>query len=255
MPGVKRRLNPFAPVTEKIAEGVWRHSGDIRRGMNVYLVAEEDGSGVFAFDTGTRVMASGIREAAAGLGGLTRVVLGHSHVDHRGSAAKLGAPVFCHPDEVADAEGDAGVHYQPLKEIPVVYSRWLYRALYPVWDAGPVEIAGTISEGESLAGFEVVHFPGHAPGQIGLWRESDRLCICSDTVYLTDSMRPLGHHPGVFPPHPVFDHDPEQTLDSLRKLAALEPTLVAPGHLEPLSGKRSELRARLEQAADQRNGW
>jgi glyoxylase-like metal-dependent hydrolase (beta-lactamase superfamily II) len=74
-------------------------------------------------------------------------------------------------------------------------------------------------------------------------------------VYLTDSMRPLGHHPGIFPPHPVFDHDPEKTLDSLRKLAELEPTLIAPGHLEPLSGERGELRARLEQAADQRSGW
>ena len=41
--------NPLAPTTEKIADGVWRHAGDIRRGMNVYFVAEEDGSGVFAF--------------------------------------------------------------------------------------------------------------------------------------------------------------------------------------------------------------
>lgn len=249
------RLNPLAPTTEKIADGVWRHAGDIRRGMNVYLVAEEDGSGVFAFDTGTRAMAGGIRKAAADLGGLSRVVLGHSHVDHRGSAARLGVPVYCHPDEVADAEGDAGAHYQPLGEVPVTYSRWLYRVIYPIWDAGPVKIAGTLSEGDRIAGFEVVHFPGHAPGQIGLWRESDRLCLSSDTVYLTDSMRPLGHHPGIYPPHPVFDHDPEQTLASVRKLAALEPTMIAPGHLEPLTGERAELRSRLENAAEQRTGW
>ena len=247
--------NPLAPLTEEIAEGVWRHAGDVRRGMNVYLVAEEDGSGVFAFDTGTRMMAGGILKAAAERGGLTRVVLGHGHVDHRGSAKKLGVPVYCHPDEVADAEGDAGVHYQPLGEIPVFYSRWLYRATYPIWDAGPVKIADTISEGEQLAGFEVVHFPGHAPGQIGLWRERDRLCLCSDTVYLTDSMRPLGHHPGIYPPHPVFDKDPEQTLASVLKLAALEPETIAPGHMGPLRGERADLRARLEQAAEQRTGW
>src|SRR5688572_8451809 len=165
--------NPLRPLTEEIADGVWRHAGDLRRGMNVYLVREEGDSGVFAFDAGTSAMAKGIREAADRLGGLTRVVLGHSHVDHRGSAPKLGVPVLCHPDEVADAEGDGGVSYQRLADIPVFYSRWLYRAVFPVWDGGPVEIAGTLAEGERIGGFEVVHLPGHAPGLIGLWRESD----------------------------------------------------------------------------------
>lgn len=247
--------NPFAPVTEQIAEGVWRHAGDIKQGMNVYLVAEEDGSGVFAFDAGTSAMAKGVRAAADELGGLTRVVLGHSHVDHRGSAPKLGVPVWCHPDEVADAEGDGGKRYQPLGEIPVTYSRWLYRVVFPIWDGGPVEVAGTLSEGERIAGFEVVHFPGHAPGQIGLWRESDRLCLCSDTIYLTDSTRPLGDHHGLYPPHPVFDLDPDRALESVRKLASLEPRTIAAGHVEPLTGEPAELRRRLEQAAEQRTGW
>ena len=247
--------SPLSPLTEQIADGVWRHAGDLRQGMNVYLVREEDGSGVFAFDAGTSAMAKGIRKAAHELGGLTRVVLGHSHVDHRGSASKLGVPVLCHPDEVADAEGDGGVSYQRLGDIPVRYSRWLYRAVFPVWDGGPVEIAGTLAEGERISGFEVVHLPGHAPGQIGLWRESDRLCLCSDTIYLTDSTRPLGHHPGVYPPHPVFDHDPEQTIASVRKLAALEPAVVAPGHMGPLRGAPAELRRSLEEAAENRTGW
>jgi len=247
--------NPFAPLTEQVAEGVWRHAGDVRQAMNVYLVSEEDGRGVFAFDAGTRMMAKGIRRAAGEHGGLRRVVLGHSHVDHRGAAAKLGVPVHCHPDEVADAEGDAGVHYQQLREIPVLYSRWLYPIFYRMWDAGPVRISGTLAEGERIAGFEVIHFPGHAPGQIGLWRESDRLCLCSDAIYMTDSMHPLGHHPGLYPPHPLLDQDPETTLESVKKLAALEPAIIAAGHMEPLRGEPSELRARLEKAAEERTGW
>ena len=247
--------NPLRPLTEEIADGVWRHAGDLRQGMNIYLVKEEDGSGVFAFDAGTSSMAKGIREAAERLGGLTRVVLGHSHVDHRGSAPKLGVPVLCHPDEVADAEGDGGVSYQRLGDVPVLYSRWLYRAVFPIWDGGPVEIAGTVAEGERIGSFEVVDLPGHARGQIGLWRESDRLCLCSDTIYLTDSTRPLGHHPGVYPPHPVFDHDADQTLASVRKLAALEPAIVAPGHMAPLRGVPTELRRQLEEAAENRTGW
>ena len=242
-------------ITEEVADGVWRHAGDIRQGMNVYLVAEADGSGVFAFDAGVKRMAKGIEQEAAERGGLTRVILGHSHVDHRGSAPKLGVPVYCHPDEVADAEGDGGKRYQPLGEVPVFYSKWLYRIVFPIWDGGPVKIAGTVSEGEKIGEFEVVHFPGHAPGQIGLWRERDRLILCSDTIYLTDSMRPLGHHPGVYVPHPVFDLDAEQARESVRKLAALEPAIVCPGHLGPWRDDPETVRAQLEFAADTTPGW
>ena len=28
--------NPLKPITEKIADRVWRHAGDLRQGMNVY---------------------------------------------------------------------------------------------------------------------------------------------------------------------------------------------------------------------------
>ena len=115
-------------------------------------------------------------------------------------------------------------------KLEVTYACWLFKVVFPIWDGGPVNISGTLTEGEKIAGFEVIHLPGHAPGQIGLWRESDRLCLCSDTIYLTDSTHPLGHHPGIYPPHPVFDQDPEQTLASVRKLAALETAIIAPGH-------------------------
>ena len=39
-----------------------------------------------------------------------------------------------------------------------------FSRLLPYWDGGPVPIAGTLAEGDDVAGFEVVHLPGHAPG-------------------------------------------------------------------------------------------
>ncbi len=57
--------------------------------------------------------------------------------------------------------------------------RWIYPILLRRWDGGAVKIAGTVSEGDEVAGFQVIHFPGHAPGLIGLWRESDRVAIVS----------------------------------------------------------------------------
>ena len=66
-----------------------------------------------------------------------------------------------------------------------------------------VEPAGTLAEGDTVAGFEVIHFPGHAPGLIGLWRESDRVALVGDTIYVIDSarLRPLRARPRS-PPRP-----------------------------------------------------
>jgi hydroxyacylglutathione hydrolase len=238
---------PFTPITEQVADGVWRHAGDLRQGMNVFLI--EDDGGVTVFDAGTERMTKSVAAAADELGGTKRVVLGHSHADHRGVAPGLGVPVLCHPDEVADAEGDGGMHYFDFKDIPVWYTRLIYPWLLRHWDGGPVKIADTVTEGDEVAGFRVVHFPGHAPGLIGLWRERDRLAIVSDVIYVVDSIR-LKRADAPTVPHPVWNLDHRSAKDSVRKLAALEPTTVWPGHAEAVTGERAEVRGKLERAAE-----
>jgi hydroxyacylglutathione hydrolase len=239
---------PWSPTLGRVAEGVWLLRGDLRLAMNVYLL--EDGGGVTAFDAGTRPMVRAVRKAAEKLGGLRWVVLGHSHTDHRGTAPFLGVPVYCHPDEVPYAESEEWPDYWDMSLLEVPSVRWLYRHyLHPRrWDGGAVEIAGTVSEGEEVCGFEVVHFPGHAPGQIGLWRESDRLALVSDTVYWADSarLRELDH-PVV--PHRAWNIDHEQARESVRKLAELDAALVCPGHTAPHSGP--DLRDQLLRAAEE----
>ncbi len=174
---------------EKVADGVWLLRGDFRGAMNVYFLEDGDG-GVVQFDAGTKGMRKAVKAAGEQLGGVQRVVLGHAHADHRGAAMATGAPVFCHPDEVADAEGDAAIApYMDLSQLPVAWVRWIYPMLLRRWDGGAVKIDGTVSEGDEIAGFTVMHFPGHAPGLIGLWRESDRVALVSDVVYLVDSAR------------------------------------------------------------------
>ena len=233
---------------EKVTDGVWLLRGDARKSMNIYFL--EDGDGVVQFDAGTKAMVKKSRAAAEQLGGLKRIVLGHAHADHRGTAPSLEAPVHCHPDEVAYAESDAVLwSYLDISQLPVP-ARWIYPMLLRRWDGGAVKIDGTVSEGDEIAGFRVIHFPGHAPGQIGLWRERDRLAIVSDVVYLIDSTRlgrplPKGE---ASVPHPAWGWDHAKAKESVRKLAALEPALVCTGHDEPLRGEN--LRPALERAAD-----
>jgi glyoxylase-like metal-dependent hydrolase (beta-lactamase superfamily II)/predicted ester cyclase len=235
----------FKPNVVNVAEGVWLVQGGFpSKVMNVYLIKE--GDGVLCFDAGIRAMTRQIAPVAAGFGGITRIILGHGHADHRGAAPGLAAPVYCHPDEVADAEGDGGAHYFDFSRL----ERWLARAGMPfllrTWDGGPVEIEGTVSEGDDVAGFEVVHLPGHAPGLIGLWRESDRLALVSDTLYTLDPQTGRKGEPRV--PHEAFNKDTDQARASIRKLAALDPRAVWPGHADPLTG--SDIRATLERVAD-----
>lgn len=234
---------------ERVAEGVWLLRGDIRGAMSVYYL--EDGDGAVQFDAGTKAMTKKARAAAEQLGGLKRIVLGHAHADHRGTAPAMGVPVHCHADDVADAENDAAV--APYMEIPTLPApaRWLYPILLRRWDGGAVKIDGTVAEGDEVAGFRVVHFPGHAPGLIGLWRESDRLALVSDVIYLMDSTKmgkPLPEGEASVP-HPAWSWDHAKAKESVRKLAALEPATVCTGHGEPLRGEN--LRATLERAAEQ----
>jgi glyoxylase-like metal-dependent hydrolase (beta-lactamase superfamily II) len=233
---------------ERVADGVWLLRGDLRGAMNVYFL--EDGDGVVQFDAGTKAMRRSARRAAARLGGLKQVVLGHAHADHRGTAPYMDAPVFCHPDEVVRAESEEAIDpYFDLAQLPVAWVRRLYPFLLRRWDGGAVRIAGTVSEGDEVAGFRVLHFPGHAPGLIGLWRESDRVALVSDVVYLVDSgrLRPLPEgEAGV--PHPAWAWNHELAKQSVRRLAELEPQLVGAGHAPPLRGEN--LRATLERAAE-----
>ncbi len=233
----------LASEAQLVAEGVWVVQGQPGR-CNVYLI--EDEGAVTLFDAGARTMTRAVGGAAAKLGGIRRIVLGHGHTDHRGTAPALGAPVLCHADEVIDAEGSGGFRYWPegLAGLPTPL-RQFHRLLHRyAWDAGPVKISGTLAEGDTVAGFEVVELPGHAPGQIGLWRESDRFALTSDCFYTLDMW---GRNCAPRVPEHMYNFDTEQARASIRKLAALEPAAAWPGHAKPVTG---DVREQLERAAD-----
>jgi glyoxylase-like metal-dependent hydrolase (beta-lactamase superfamily II)/predicted ester cyclase len=230
-------------VPERIAEGVWLVRGGFPiKAMNVYLI--EDGDGVTVFDTGIAAMTHSVAMAAAGLGGVRRVVLGHADADHRGAAAGLGAPVYCHELEVEAAQSPSPFRpYWDMKKL-APHGRLLMGRLLPLWDGGPIEVTGTLKEGDEVAGFRVIELPGHAPGLIGLLRDSDRLALVSDCIYTLDVQTSIKGDARV--PHPAFTLDTLQARRSISKLAELDPSAVWAGHADPVTG---DVRAQLERAA------
>jgi glyoxylase-like metal-dependent hydrolase (beta-lactamase superfamily II) len=235
---------------ERIADGVallrLRPTGRLQRLTNIYLL--DNGDGVTVFESGSRGMADAIRGAAQRLGRIGRVVISHAHADHRGGASALDAPVLCHPEERADVEGDGGEHYFDLTKVRNPLVRAIAPGALKRMDGGPVSVSGTVSEGDEVAGFEVLHLPGHAPGLIGLWREADRLAIVSDAVFAWDPFTVSGRSgPPRLPPAPVRP-DEAAARASVHRIAALDPATVCLGHYGPLTG---DVRARLERVAEE----
>ncbi len=236
-----RPLAGSAP--EQVADGVWIVRGGFpQRTFNAYLI--RDGEGVALFDAGCRQMAAAIATAAAQLGGLTRIVIGNGHADHRGAVPRLALAVHCHPDAEVELTGAGGRDYMRFDDIAAP-ARWLMPRLLAFWDGGPVEIAGHVQEGDAIGGFRVVETPGHSRGHIALYRDADGVALSSDAFSMLDiaTGRAL-QEPRL--PTKGSNWDFEQARASLRKLAAFELRAAWPGHGPPVT---DDVGRRLQRAA------
>jgi hydroxyacylglutathione hydrolase len=92
----------------------------------------------------------------------------------------------------------------------------------PLAPACPVD--RELKEGDRVAGFTVLEVPGHSPGHIALWRESDRVLLCGDVFF---NIRRLSRPPNL------VTWKPELNRQSMKRLADLRPRLVLFGHGAP----------------------
>lgn len=198
---------------QQIATDVWR-LGSGRPLINVYL------AGDVLIDAGRRQDGKRIRAQLEGRS-LELVALTHAHADHQGSAHEVcerrGVALACHADDVDAMEG----------RVSMAGASALGRLVTRRWGGPPHPIARTLHEGDEVAGFRVVHAPGHSPGEVIFFRESDRVAICGDVIrnlsYVTMRAK-------ILEPPDAFNDDSEQNRASIRKLAELGPSLILPGH-------------------------
>jgi hydroxyacylglutathione hydrolase len=196
---------------KNVAPDVWRLDEFPRPLINVYL------TGDVLIDAGRRWDARRIRRQLAGRE-LSLLALTHVHPDHQGCAKLIceerQIPLACHEDDVDAMEGRRPVS---ATQHPVA------RTFARLWQGPPCKVDRVLHEGDEVAGFRVIHAPGH----VIFWRESDRVAICGDVIknitYLTLRSR-LDEPPRDLTP------DPAENRRSIRKLAALNPATILPGH-------------------------
>ncbi|HEX7278427.1 MAG TPA: MBL fold metallo-hydrolase [Solirubrobacterales bacterium] len=198
-----------------LAPGIWRLKEAPRPLINVYLAEN------VLIDAGRRWDKRRIfseledREIAM-------VALTHVHPDHQGCAKAVcearGVPLACHADDVDAMEGRRPVAASPKP---------MAQAFGKMWTGPPHEVDRVLREGDEVAGFRVVHAPGHSPGEVIFFRDSDRVAICGDVIrnisYVT--LRTL-----LAQPPDDLTPDPAENRRSIRKLAELNPSLILPGH-------------------------
>jgi glyoxylase-like metal-dependent hydrolase (beta-lactamase superfamily II) len=205
-----------------------------RNGVNAYLLGD------VLVDTGLRTSANKIKEALAGRT-LRAIALTHAHGDHGGSARKLAAELDL-PVWVGAVDREATETGNAVKKAP--YDRPGIRIVAGMMGDFPgVPVARDLHEGDDLAaGFTVLDTPGHSPGHVSYWRESDRVLVCGDVFF---NMNLFTTAPGLRQPYGPLTYDVEQNRDSERKLARLEPRVAGFGHGPVIEGDAAEQVARF----------
>lgn len=201
----------------------------------VFLVRHE--SGLVLVDAGFPGWHYAVLTAAESLpqpNRITHIVLTHSHVDHIGGAAFLarhcGAEVLASEMEKPFIEGRslARAAHGVLSRLVLTLNHWTQGRRVE-----PVRVDRTIADGDVLFGLRVVDVPGHTPGQIALWHQSDAVLLCADALFNVDGS--IGYDPV-----PGMTSNLAGAAASLARLAALGCKDLAPSHGPAILGDAPE---------------
>lgn len=221
-----------------IADGVWQLELVPRNAINAYLLGE------VLVDTGLKQSAAKIKRMLQGRS-VSAIALTHAHGDHAGAISRLAAdlqvPVWCGAaDRQATETGrlalPRGLRRPGLQTIANAMAGF-----------DGVEVARELREGDDFgAGFTVLDTPGHSPGHVSFWRESDRTLICGDVFF---NMNVITTVPGLHEPPDLVTIDPALNRQSERRLSELAADTVGFGHGPVMDGDAAQ---RIRAFVDQR---
>jgi glyoxylase-like metal-dependent hydrolase (beta-lactamase superfamily II) len=176
------------------------------------------------------------------------IVLTHGHFDHVSAAGALAegwdVPIYAHRLEFPYLTGQSD--YPPPN---VGAGGGLMSLLSPLYPRGPVNLGARLRElpfagsepasMPQMPGWEVIQTPGHTPGHVSFFRPGDRVLLVGDAFCTTKPESffeaAIAQTPELHGPPSYFTSDWEEAGRSVRRLADLAPTIVAPGHGKPLA--------------------
>lgn len=240
------------PQVEEVLPGLFRAEiplpNNPLKATNSYLIRGEERN--LIVDTGMN--RKECREAfAAVLGELqldlsrTDFFITHLHADHLGLVSELASPTsrifFNRPDALLAGFSDLWKVLFDLARKHGFSDRELKEALsrhpgYRYSPTGPIDFE-FLEEGDHLTcgvyAFTCIHTPGHTPGHLCLYEQSQKIFISGDHI--------LGD---ITPNISAWDDGENplrQYLESLEKVSGMEIELVLPGHRRLLTDSRKRI--------------
>ena len=158
------------------------------------------------------------------------IILTHGHFDHIGGlkslAERWGAPIYAHDLELPYLIGQAAY---PAPDPTVGGGMALMSPLFP---RGPFDFRplmhplpadGTVP---GMPEWRWIHTPGHTPGHVSLFRESDRLLVAGDAFVTTKQeslIAAITQRAELHGPPAYYTPDWHSARASVELLATLEP--------------------------------
>jgi len=187
---------------------------------NTYIIK---GDSLVLVDPGTAenhaVLVQQITSAGLNPQDISLIINTHCHYDHAGGDAKLkelcNAKLAIHSlDKLALENPDSETTCASLFEKTMTH----------------LVVDQNLEEGDVLAGFKVLHTPGHTTGSICLYHEIEKILISGDTIFNANSFGRTDLPSG----------SAEQLKASLEKLSKLDIKIILPGHEAPTLENGSE---------------
>ena len=199
--------------------------------QNVVVIERGPSGGLMLVDTGLpelfEELEVRLKSWGYSLEDVSDIVITHWHQDHAGNAERIRreakARVYAHELEVLRArkfDVPYEVIAEELKRPLEVVKRTMDRINNITYEE-PKEVT-RLRGGEDLAGFKVIHVPGHTQGHIALFD--------GETLIVGDAVRGIN---GVYtPPLKLFSWDYELAVKSFERLMSLPYKFLIPYHGE-----------------------
>lgn len=251
--GKDTKFIPMAAITSgdgrEVAPDVYYYTDQM---VNIIFIGDPDAGKFVLVDAGLPGAAPEIRNVVTHRFGRDAVpeaiILTHGHFDHVGGIVDLVAqwkvPVYAHELELPYLTGKKSYP----KPDPTVEGGML-ATISPMYPIEPTQLGDNVHplpadhSVPGLSDWKWIHTPGHAPGHVSLFRESDRMLIAGDafiTVRQDSLQKVLVQKEEVHGPPRYLTTDWQASWDSVRKLQEHKPETVVTGHGVAMSGDKLE---------------
>jgi glyoxylase-like metal-dependent hydrolase (beta-lactamase superfamily II) len=230
----------------QLADGVYSIGQKKGGRVRAFLFEHVDGLTLVdtLFDNDARDVIAYLRHIGRTPRELAHIVLTHAHRSHLGGVAALkrmsGATVYSHAWEADIVAGERKAQSGQLRPL-FPLSLWPFRIGLALGRPKhePCAVDAALDEGDAVGPLQVLHIPGHSPGHLAFYWPERRVLIVGDAI---------ATWPSFGAGWPGFHLNEEQHHESIRRLSALDASVVGVGHGSPITDGAHE---RLQQLAEE----